>query len=166
MKGRESETESWCWSLSKKMLFLSPAVFRSLSVFLAVLMYSDKPTVLRWWNRRADTTQQMKSVSWWLEAHTCCLCLSFSSPTVFLLIFFLLFFLALLDDFVVGVNRDQSSPKHLIGDGKLAGWMHRLPRIACTLEPLTQSHSWPYSACKESSSRVVLQHLTYYLIIL
>lgn len=30
MKDRESETESWCWNLSKKTLFLSPSVFLSL----------------------------------------------------------------------------------------------------------------------------------------
>lgn len=80
MKNRQSEPES-CRRLSKKLLFLPPSV--SLSVSLTVLMCSDKPTALWWWNSRADTTQQMKSVSWWLEAHTCCLSYSFPSLTGF-----------------------------------------------------------------------------------
>ena len=145
MKGeKKSETESWCCSLSKKMLFLPSSLFLSLPVFLAVFMYSDKTTALWWWNRHADTTQQMKSVSWYLEAHTFCLSLSFHSSTghtqslssqSFVLIFF--------SSPPACFYCDQRTRKHLISNATWQDRMYGLYKHICTIstEPLLTSFS-------------------------
>lgn len=146
MKERESETESWCWSLSKKTLFLSLTLF-----FLAVLMCSDKPTVRRWWNRHNTTDEESQLVV--RGSH---MLLVFLSPpqlhsrslsSLNLLSYCLP---PLPPVLAVAVNISQTFD--------CQAWC-----IVCASEPFAHSHSCPYLGCEESPVSSVLNC---YLIIL
>lgn len=142
MKERESETESWCWSLSKKTLFLS----LSLCFFWLFWCVQTNPQCV---DGETDTTQQMKRVSWWLEAHTCCLSF-FLLPNCILV-------RSLRSIFCLTVS---PTPSCFSCRSELE--ISHLPDIWLP-EPFAHSHSCPYLGCEESPVSSVLNC---YLIIL
>lgn len=152
MKERESETESWCRSLSKKTLFLSPSVSLSLcfSGCFDVFRQTHSSLMVEQACRHNTTDEECQLVV--RGSHMLLISLSFSSPTVvslslyaesFVLLSFLLF--SPPPSFAVGVNLRSIISQTF----DCQAWC-----IYCASEPFAHSNSCPYLGHKES--RVVL----------